>query len=621
MKKVIISVVILIFFLSSCATKNQKKVHEILSWAINNIEVEDSTVHIPLRHPDYQEELIWRVDNEEVTINNGIINLNGEACTLVLFVGINFLNIYYEQSTIITIDAYDISSVATKFINQFYSPIISRDYNIQTNFTDFSGTNIIWTSSKPEIFSSEGKYNAPFYDEVITINYQVTTTKPQITKNYEKTFTVAKMPQTRRINYLKEKILAHLNFQNVLSNEEQLPTEISELETNLLWYDQYGVEITKLADVNSYIIPHVGLELTVLAITKTDTFSFKYLIQSSESNATYNPRVINSIDLIKELKVGFNIGNTLDAPSEIAWGNPLITKSLLDTIKKAGFNLIRIPITWEGHFINSGEYLINEAYLDRIQEVINYAIDDNTYVIINMHHERWNKTTYENLAKASLIMEKLWQQIGRRFASYDEHLLFEGMNEPRNYDASDTIQWGGNQEAFTVINELNQVFVNTVRSLDGFNKYRHLLITTNGAGTSEAIISNLVVPSDPYVIVSVHSYAPYDFAHDKTSVTTWKITNPAQTNPISSVFNRLNQYFISKNIAVIMGEFACRDKQNLSDRLAWLDYYLNQANQYHIPCIWWDTGQARTVENMTFSILNRLNLQWHFPELVERLVR
>ena len=165
---------------------------------------------------------------------------------------------------------------------------------------------------------------------------------------------------------------------------------------------------------------------------------------------------INSIDLIKELKVGFNIGNTLDAPSEIAWGNPLITKSLLDTIKKAGFNLIRIPITWEGHFINSGEYLINEAYLDRIQEVINYAIDDNTYVIINMHHERWNKTTYENLAKASLIMEKLWQQIGRRCASCDEHLLFEGMNEPRNYDASDTIQWGGNQEAFTVINELNQ---------------------------------------------------------------------------------------------------------------------------------------------------------------------
>ena len=179
---------------------------------------------------------------------------------------------------------------------------------------------------------------------------------------------------------------------------------------------------------------------------------------------------------------------------------------------------------------------------------------------------------------------------------------------------------GGNQESFDCINHLNNVFVNTIRGLGGNNRYRHLMITTNGAGTSEAILSNLDIINDDYVIVSVHAYTPYDFAHDKTTITSWSVNNLSQTKSIDDVFNRLNNHFISKGIPVIMGEFASRDKNNLSSRLAWLEYYLDKAVSLGIPCVWWDTGQFKSDENMTFSIFNRNTLEWLFPEIVEMLV-
>lgn len=622
MKKIIY--IFLLFFLlniSACGKKDEDTALNLLNWALLNIEIEDSLVRLPLKHPDHQEVFTWTLGEEAIIIENGIINLNGEYSVLNLIVGIKYKDTYKQLSTQVTVDSFDISLVQKKFINQFYSSVINQNYNIQTSFSDFGGTNVSWHTDKPELFSNEGIYNAPFYDETITIYYTIETALPKITKTYEKSFTVGKMKQSIRVASIKENLDRLFSSPHITNLDDELPLLIPSLDLTLTWYDQYGQEISKLADVRSYIIPNVGIDLTVKAFTKTDIVNFKYNLQTLESNESFSMRIVKSIELVKELTNGWNIGNTLDAPTETSWGNGLITKSLIDTVKEAGFKLIRIPVTWEGHFSNDPNYIIDEAYLDRIQEVVNYAIDENTYVILNMHHERWNSTTYANQARAAIIMEKLWTQISNRFANYNEHLLFEGMNEPRNYDGSESVQWSGNLESFNVINHLNQVFVATIRKAGGHHSYRHLLITTNGAGTADAILSSLIVPQDPYVIVSVHSYTPYDFAHDKTDITTWQINNASQTSLITNVFKRLNQYFISKDIAVIMGEFASRDKQNLSDRLAWLDYYLNIATSYNIPCIWWDSGQIKTVENMTFSILNRYTREWLFPEIVARLTK
>lgn len=593
---------------------------EIAEWAIDHVTSNISVMNLPMTHPNYDASIIWSIDHPTLPIVNNQIRLNGEACEFELTVTVIYQTVEKQVSKSFEFEEYDISSVERKFVNQFFD-IISRNYNVRTTYTDFGGSTITWYSSNPTIFSNEGVYRAPFYNTQITIHFTVETTNPAIIRTFQADLIVLRMTSGERLLTIQEAIHDSLGQNIVVSLEQLLPTELPTLGLTLTWLDQYGEIISKLNEVTSYIIPRVGTDLTIIVSGEDGEFPIKYRLQTEESNDSFVMRKINSIDLVKEIKVGWNIGNTLDAPSETAWGNPMISKALLDKVKAAGFNIIRIPVTWEGKFNNSGDYIIDQAYLDRVQEVVNYAIDDNTFVILNMHHERWNTTTYANLAQASIIMEKLWTQIGNRFKDYDEHLIFEGMNEPRFYEGTASEQWTGKLESFSVINSLNQVFVDTIRSLGGNNRYRHLMITTNGAGTSDYILSNLVVPNDPYVIVSVHSYAPYDFAHDKTTVTTWSASNSSQTSVISSVFTRLNHYFISKNIAVIMGEFSSRDKNNLSSRLAWLDYYLNQADTYGIPCVWWDTGQLQTPENMTFSILNRNTLEWIFPDIVERLTR
>ena len=134
-------------------------------------------------------------------------------------------------------------------------------------------------------------------------------------------------------------------------------------------------------------------------------------------------RDISSIELIEEITVGWNLGNTLDATggsglsSETSWGNPLTTDEMLETVKAKGFDLIRIPVTWKGHL--DAEDNIDPFWLDRVQEVVNYAIDDNTYVIINLHHEDWNYPFYDNKEKAVAKIKKLWGQIAERFKEYD----------------------------------------------------------------------------------------------------------------------------------------------------------------------------------------------------------
>ncbi len=330
-------------------------------------------------------------------------------------------------------------------------------------------------------------------------------------------------------------------------------------------------------------------------------------------------RNIKSNDLIKEMRAGWNLGNTFDAPGETLWGNPRTTKEMIDFVKAAGFNVIRIPVTWEGHF-NIHTYQIDSNYLNRVQEVVDYAIDGKTFVIINMHHERWNDTTYENQELGSLIMEKLWTQIAIRFQGYDEHLIFEGMNEPRKYNASSSIQWGGDKETFDVINHFNQVFVDTIRKAPGNNKKRHLMITTCGGGISTTLAKNLKLIDDDYVIVSIHSYAPYNFAHDYTTETTFDKFNPKDTVPIDSALDIAYNYWIKNGQAVIIGEYASRDKKNLEARLEWLEYYLEKATNYGIPCIWWDTGQAVSDTTNTFAIFNRRKLEWYFPEIVEKIM-
>lgn len=343
-------------------------------------------------------------------------------------------------------------------------------------------------------------------------------------------------------------------------------------------------------------------------------------------NTNITIRDISSTELVKEMNIGWNLGNTLDATSgfmlssEISWGNTKTKKEMIDMVKEAGFNVIRLPITWQNHMGPAPEYVLHSNWMDRIQEVVDYAIDNDMYVIINLHHEEWHFPSYDNLETAKTQLLTVWSQIAERFKDYDEHLIFEAMNEPRMVGTS--LEWtGGNAEAHDVINQLNAAFLDLIRNkTTGNNPYRHVMLPTYAASSGSNVLSNFVVPEDDKVIVSIHAYTPYNFALNKSGTNKFDSTNSADTRDIHSLFESLDQYFIQKGIPVIIGEFGAMNKENLEARVDWAEYYVKTATSYGIPCIWWDNG-VFTGDGENFGLLNRRELTWAYPEIVDALMK
>lgn len=335
-------------------------------------------------------------------------------------------------------------------------------------------------------------------------------------------------------------------------------------------------------------------------------------------------RDIPSTQLVKEMKTGWNLGNTLDATgaeglaAETSWGNPATSKEMIQVVKDAGFNTVRIPITWDGHFGEAPDYTIDEEWLDRIQEIADYAIDLDMFAIINLHHEEWHFPSEENFESANEILIKIWEQIAERFEGYDEHLIFEAMNEPRLKGTAD--EWnGGTPESREIVNKLNATFHETIRNSGGNNPKRHLMLPTYAASSDWVAIKDIILPEDDKVIVSVHAYLPYRFALSDEKAPEWDADNIADTRDIDSLMKLLDEHFISKDIPVIIGEYGARNKYNLNARVDWAHYYVGAAAEKGIPCIWWDNGAfAGGGEN--FGLLNRITLTWQYPEIVDAIM-
>lgn len=346
--------------------------------------------------------------------------------------------------------------------------------------------------------------------------------------------------------------------------------------------------------------------------------------EDSWSDDMKEMRDVSSLDLVKEIRIGWNLGNTMDATggygvfSEMSWGNPITTKELIDAVKAAGFNTLRIPTTWQNHLGPAPNYTINKEWMDRVQEIVDYAMANDMFVILNAHHEDWYFPSYDNLNTAKDELDKVWTQIAARFENYDEHLIFEGMNEPRQKGTPN--EWnGGNAEGWDCVNQLNQVFVDTIRSTGGNNPIRHLMITPYAASSAGNAWSGFIVPQDDKVIVSIHAYTPYNFALNKSGTDTWSSSNAADTRDIDSLMDNINNQFISKGVPVILGEFGAMNKENLGSRVDWAKYYVSKAAEKGIPCIWWDNG-AFTGGGENFGLINRYDLTWKYPEIIDALM-
>lgn len=334
----------------------------------------------------------------------------------------------------------------------------------------------------------------------------------------------------------------------------------------------------------------------------------------------------NSVDFVKNMKLGWNLGNTLDATgsgmaSETSWGQPKTTKEMIDFVKDSGFSTIRIPVSWSNH--TDKDHNISEEWMNRVNEVVDYAVDSGLYVIINSHHD--NDAYYptsEKYEKSSEYLTAVWKQIAERFKDYDERIVFETMNEPR-LSGTNKEWWFADNDAdgidsIETIVKLNQDAVDTIRAAGGYNETRYIMVPSNRADAWTAMHKSFSLPNDPAnrLIVSVHAYSPYDFAMNESGYSEWDGSKVGDLN----FMDELDKMYIKNGVGVVIGEFGATNKNNLEDRVRWADDFTAKASGLGISCVLWDNG-GTNIGAENFGYVDRIGKKLYYPEIIEAMTK
>ena len=336
-------------------------------------------------------------------------------------------------------------------------------------------------------------------------------------------------------------------------------------------------------------------------------------------------------DAVKNMGVGWNLGNTLDASkskegakpsdasywgtqgveSETYWGQAITKPELMTMMKNAGFDAIRVPITWYNHMDKDGK--VDAAWMKRVHEIVDYVIDNGLYCIINVHHDTgadsntyssWIKADEENYKTNKARFEGLWTQIANEFKDYDEHLLFAGYNEMLDIKSSwcfasfaATGQYDAAiaESAYKGINNYAQSFVNTVRATGGNNKTRNLIVPTYAAACGEGNwnkhlsdpLSQMNLPKDEtsgHIIFEVHTYP---------NISSGNITS-IKSN-VDQIIKTINDNLVSKGAPVIFGEWGTSNVDaSVTDYDArkslmfqFVDYFVQQTKANGMGTFYW----------------------------------
>ena len=268
------------------------------------------------------------------------------------------------------------------------------------------------------------------------------------------------------------------------------------------------------------------------------SFTAPFSVQAAKKDTT-SFEDLNQSQIVEAMGPGWNLGNQLESvtdnvPEETNWGNPVITEKLIQSVKAAGFKSIRIPVSYFAKIDDDKDYTIDSKWLDRVQEVVDYCIKNDLYAVINIHGDGYNTIdgswllcNGKNQTEIKKKYKKVWKQIAERFKNYDEHLLFESMNEEFDGSYSEP-----NKEYYQNINDYNQIFVDTVRKTGDNNTKRWLIIpgwNTNIDYTAGDY--GFKLPTDQYrdksidkeeqrIMISVHYYSPWDFCGGENGVIT-----------------------------------------------------------------------------------------------------
>nr|WP_315258088.1 cellulase family glycosylhydrolase [uncultured Flavobacterium sp.] len=331
-----------------------------------------------------------------------------------------------------------------------------------------------------------------------------------------------------------------------------------------------------------------------------------------------------AVELAAKMKLGWNIGNTLEATGgETVWGNPKVTKALIDLVKANGFNAIRIPCSWN-QYANATTAQINATWLARVKEVVQYCVDNDMYVIVNIHWDGgWleNNCTEAKKVENNAKQKAFWEQIATQLRGFDEHLLFASANEPNVEDATQ----------MAVLNSYHQTFIDAVRSTGGKNAYRNLIIQGPSTDIEKTNKLMTTLPTDKVanrMMAEVHFY-PYQFTLMTKDESWGKMfyywgagnhsTTDTERNPtwgeeadIDKFFKSMKTQFVDKGIPVVLGEFGAIKRDltgadltlHLKSRAAFLKYVVKQSKANGMIPFYWDAGNLGV---NTMSLFDRSN--------------
>ncbi|MCL2018340.1 MAG: cellulase family glycosylhydrolase [Oscillospiraceae bacterium] len=361
------------------------------------------------------------------------------------------------------------------------------------------------------------------------------------------------------------------------------------------------------------------------------------------------PASITAAQVVAAMGTGWNLGNTFDSHNgsgtpgyaltttsitalETHWLNGagnVTTQTLIQAVKNAGFDTIRIPVTWHKVADPANNWEIRADWMARVKEVVDWAYDLDMYVILNVHHDEYVIPLRDDTIHsadpeyADKFLKSIWEQIAETFNNdYDEKLIFEGLNEPRTIAAvlptghDELIEqrpdvWvykneltGGTSAELTKLNELNQLFVNTVRASGGNNANRILMVPTYAAGTADAALNGFVRPTDPgntvnKIALSIHTYSPFAWAHEGQGT--------YNKNTITTDLTKVKARADALSIPVVLGEWGSVNgtgSSRAADRAEHAKDYITAARNLGMKAVWWDDGSAVTIQD-GFGLIQR----------------
>ncbi|ADL52313.1 cellulase family glycosylhydrolase [Clostridium cellulovorans] len=313
---------------------------------------------------------------------------------------------------------------------------------------------------------------------------------------------------------------------------------------------------------------------------------------------------------VDAMQPGWNLGNSFDSfdtggdKGEQSWGNPVVTKELIHTIKAQGFKSIRIPFTSVMRTGAAPDYKIDPTFLARYAEVVQWALDEGFYVMVNIHHDSWNWAARINTEPGNEYMAQykaLWVQLADYFKDYPDQVCFESLNEPQFW-----VDGAPNQ--IKILEAVNNEFYNVVRNSGGNNAKRMLVLPTLNTNDSddkcESLYNTITAFNDPNIIATFHYYGFWPFSTNIAGTTTM---NDTVVTELNNAFDRMYNHFTANGIGVVCGEYGLLGFDKTADTiepgelLKYMEYINYYAKAKGITLMLWDNG----------NVIDRYKYEWH----------